>query len=64
MDDDEARPAIGPVHQIGGEIGTMSVEELSARIALLKNEIARLEAAVEAKQASRASADSFFRTDH
>jgi uncharacterized small protein (DUF1192 family) len=39
----------------------LSVEELGERIALLKDEIARLEAARAKKQASRSVADQFFK---
>lgn len=61
MIEDERRPVKGPVHEIGGDLSTLSIEELKERIALLKAEIGRLEAAIDAKQASRASADSVFR---
>ena len=59
MDDD--RPRKKPVHEIGQDLSLLSVEELAERIAALKAEIARLEAALAAKQASRSSADQFFK---
>ena len=55
--DDEDRPKKKLAHEIGQELALLSVEELRERIGLLRDEIARLEAAMTAKQASRASAD-------
>jgi uncharacterized small protein (DUF1192 family) len=49
------------VHEIGQDLSLLSVEELAERIAALKAEIARLEASMAAKQASRTSADRFFK---
>jgi uncharacterized small protein (DUF1192 family) len=40
----------------------LSVEELTARIALLRGEIDRLESAVVRKRASRDAADSVFKS--
>jgi uncharacterized small protein (DUF1192 family) len=48
-------------HEIGQDLALLSVEELSERIQLLRDEIARLEAARAQKQASRAAADQFFK---
>jgi uncharacterized small protein (DUF1192 family) len=59
--DDEERPKKKIAHEIGQELALLSVEELRERIALLKDEISRLEAAVAAKQASRTTADQFFK---
>jgi len=58
---EEDRPRKKPVHEIGQDLSLLSVEELAERIAALKAEIARLEAALAAKQASRSSADQFFK---
>ena len=49
------------VHEIGQDLALLSVEELSERIKLLENEIARLDAARTQKRASRAVADRFFK---
>jgi len=59
--DDEERPKKKLVHEIGQELALLSVEELRDRILLLKEEIARLEAAMASKQASRNTADQFFK---
>jgi uncharacterized small protein (DUF1192 family) len=60
MQDDEAirRPA---VHQIGDKLDDLSVAELDARIGLLREEIARLEAAKLTKKDAAAAATSFFK---
>jgi uncharacterized small protein (DUF1192 family) len=59
--DDEERPKKKLAHEIGQDLALLSVEELGDRIGLLKQEIARLEAAVASKQASRTSADQYFK---
>ena len=60
--DDDDRPVKPPTtHQIGQPLDTLSVEELRDRIHLLHQETARLETAVETKQASRQAADAFFK---
>lgn len=48
-------------HNLGEPLDTLSVDELTARIELLRAEIARLEAARERKSASRTAADAFFK---
>jgi len=58
---DDDRPAKKIAHEIGSELSLLSVDELSARIALLKEEIARLEAEKMKKGASRSAAESLFR---
>ena len=59
--EEDEHPAPKPKHQIGEPLDAMSVEELRLRIDLLREEIARLDAAVAAKQASRDAADAFFK---
>jgi uncharacterized small protein (DUF1192 family) len=59
--DEDDRPKKKIVHEIGQDLALLSVGELDERVALLKDEIARLEAARAAKQASRSSADQFFK---
>ena len=59
--DEEERPKKKLAHEIGQELALLSVEELRDRISLLKEEIARLEAAMASKQASRSAADQYFK---
>lgn len=59
MDDEEVRRPTA--HEVGMALDLMSVEELQSRIALLEGEIARLKAAIEARQKSRQAADSLFK---
>jgi uncharacterized small protein (DUF1192 family) len=59
--EDEERPKRRVAHEVGMPIDTMSVEELSERIGLLEAEIARLRAAIAARQKTRSVADSRFK---
>jgi uncharacterized small protein (DUF1192 family) len=62
-------PAVDPddlpkkkiTHEMGQELALLSVTELTERITLLKDEIARLEAEMKRKQASKSAADTFFK---
>jgi uncharacterized small protein (DUF1192 family) len=49
------------IHEMGQELALLSVGELNERIALLKEEIARLEAEMKRKQATKSAADMFFK---
>ena len=60
--DEEDRPRRKVVHEIGQELTLLSVGELEARIALLKSEIARLEADIARKRSTRSAADQFFKS--
>ena len=59
--DDEDRPKKKLAHEIGQDLTLMSAGELAERIALLKEEIARLEVNMASKQASKSAADLFFK---
>jgi uncharacterized small protein (DUF1192 family) len=59
--DDDERPKKKVSHEIGQELALLSVAELESRIALMREEIARLEADIVKKQASRSAADQFFK---
>jgi uncharacterized small protein (DUF1192 family) len=59
--DDDDRPKKKISHDIGQDLSLLSVKELDERIDLLRSEIARLEADRTRKQASRQTADQFFK---
>ena len=59
--DEDDRPKKKMAHEIGQELTLLSVRELTERIGLLKDEIARLEADIAKKQATRSAADQFFK---
>jgi len=61
LNDDEDRPKKKVAHEIGQDLTLLSVEELAARVALLNDEIKRLEADMAKKRATRAAADQFFK---
>jgi uncharacterized small protein (DUF1192 family) len=60
FDDDKPRKKVA--HEIGQDLSLLSADELTARIALLNAEVARLEAEVVCKTSSRSAAESFFKT--
>ena len=59
--DDDDRPKKKIAHEIGQELTLLSVGELTERVALLKEEIARLEANMAGKRATKSAADQFFK---
>ncbi len=59
--DEDDRPKKKITHEIGQDLYLLSVTELNDRIALMKEEIARLEADIKKKDSSRNSADQFFK---
>ena len=48
-------------HEMGQDLALLSVGELTERIGLLKDEIARLEGEMARKRASKSAADTFFK---
>lgn len=60
-DDIFAAPKKKPAHEIGQPLDVLSVGELTERIDILREEIARLETAKAAKAASAAAAAAFFK---
>jgi len=48
-------------HEMGQDLSLLSVGELGERIGLLKEEIARLEAEMTRKRASKSAANTFFK---
>jgi uncharacterized small protein (DUF1192 family) len=59
--DDDLLPKKKTLHEIGQDLSLLSIGELTERIAQLKEEIARLEAAKASKSATRTAADQFFK---
>jgi uncharacterized small protein (DUF1192 family) len=59
--DDDDRPKKKVAHEVGQDLSLLSVEELAARVQLLRDEIARLEADMTGKRAKRTAADQFFK---
>jgi len=58
--EDEPRKKAKP-HEIGQDLSLLSVAELAERIALLREEIARLEGELAAKGATKSAAEALFR---
>ncbi|HXW25450.1 MAG TPA: DUF1192 domain-containing protein [Xanthobacteraceae bacterium] len=59
--DEDLPPKKKTAHEIGQDLSLLSIAELAERVALLKEEIARLEAAMASKSATRTAADQFFK---
>ena len=59
--DDEDAPKKKITHEIGQDLTVLSAGELDNRIALLKDEIARLEADIAKKRAVKSAADMIFK---
>ncbi len=59
--DEDETPKKKTVHDIGQDLTLLSAAELAERIALLKEEIARLEADIAKKRAVKSAADQFFK---
>lgn len=58
---EEDRPVKKASHEIGADLSALSVDELRARISLLREEVGRIEAEVASKSSSRNTAESLFR---
>ncbi len=61
-DENNDKPKKRAELSIGGDLATISLEELEERICLLEAEISRIRAEIAAKHSSRASAESFFKS--
>ena len=59
--EDDDRPKKKIAHEIGQDLALLSIKELAERIAVLNDEIARLQTAIASKQGSRNVADQFFK---
>ncbi len=61
--DDEPRKKTGPLSDVEKEdLSTISADELAERVQRLESEIDRTKAEIQAKTASRAAADAFFKS--
>ena len=60
VDPDEL-PKKKTTHEMGQKLDLLSVDELAERVAILKEEIARLETEISRKRASKSAADTFFK---
>jgi uncharacterized small protein (DUF1192 family) len=62
MDLDDLAPRKKPPQiQLGEDISTLSAHELETRIASLEEEIARCRKAIEARHATKSTAENFFK---
>lgn len=61
MDMEELEPRKKKEFAIGGDLSTLSLDELAELIETLKGEIARIEKDISAKKSSLAAADSVFK---
>ncbi len=59
--DEDDKPKKKIAHEIGQDLTLLSVDELAARVQLMRDEISRLEADMAHKRVSRAAADQFFK---
>ncbi|MEI7806401.1 MAG: DUF1192 domain-containing protein [Hyphomicrobiales bacterium] len=59
--DEDDRPKKKITHEIGQDLSLLSGAELTERVQLLRDEIARLEADMMKKKVSRSTADDFFK---
>ncbi|XUY26255.1 DUF1192 domain-containing protein [Agrobacterium sp. rho-8.1] len=60
--DDEPLKQQATTHVIGGDLALLSVDDLTARINVLQDEIKRLEVERDKKSAGRKAAESLFRS--
>jgi len=59
--DEDDRPKKKITHEMGQDLSLLSVKELGERIEIMRAEIARLEADIAKKNATRSAADQFFK---
>ena len=59
--DEDDKPKKKLAHEIGQDLTLLSAAELNERIALLRDEIARLEADMQNKHTVKSAADAFFK---
>ena len=61
VEEDDLPRSVATRHELGQPLSELSIAELEERIAELRAEILRLEAARDAKRAANAAADAFFK---
>lgn len=62
FDDESGAPPVRKIaHEVGQDLSRLSVEELAARVELLRAEIARLQREAASKSAQKQAADLLFR---
>ncbi len=59
--DEDDKPKKKIAHEIGQDLTLLSVDELAARVQMLRDEIGRLESDMAQKRVSRTAADQFFK---
>lgn len=59
--EEENLPRKKIAHEIGQDLSLLSINELRERVVILDEEIARLEAAISAKQVSKSAAEGVFK---
>ncbi|MDA7947202.1 MAG: DUF1192 domain-containing protein [Hyphomicrobiaceae bacterium] len=62
MDMEELEPRKAAAYELGGDLSTISIEELKELTERLKAEIARIEHEIKAKESSRDAAASVFKS--
>jgi uncharacterized small protein (DUF1192 family) len=58
---EDDRPKKKSSHELGADLSMLSVDELRARVGLLRAEIERIEAEIATKSSSRNAAEGLFR---
>jgi uncharacterized small protein (DUF1192 family) len=62
MRDEDDKPKRKIAHEIGQDLSLLSAFELKERIEVLKEEIQRLDAAMQSKDKAKSLADQFFKS--
>ena len=62
MDLDELEPTKSTAYAVGSDLSKLSVDELRALVDMLRDEVARIEKAINEKESQRSAADSFFKS--
>jgi uncharacterized small protein (DUF1192 family) len=58
---EDDKPVKKASHEIGVDLAALSADELARRVALLKDEIVRIETEIAAKSSSRSVAEGLFK---